>query len=153
MPNAYDPYARYLEDICPEIGKRQHPFTLYCRWTKQWSKKGEAGERGKKYTEETSWRIKTFIRKKMLHLFLKPAHLSVETCYIFFWKVLCLFEKNATPFQADRSYYWCVLDFSRQLRLLLLYQLTQRKYMSFGWRCHNLFFHDYLKNRENFMEG
>ena len=32
----------------------------------------------------------------MLHLFLKPAHLPVETCYIFFEKVLCVFEKDAT---------------------------------------------------------
>ena len=33
----------------------------------------------------------------MLHLFLKPAHLSVETCYIFFGEMLRLF-------QAGRSY-------------------------------------------------
>ena len=70
----------------------------------------------------------------MLHLFWKPAHLfSIETCYIFFGEMLRLFLKGATSFQTDRSYI--------------------RKYMAFGWHCHNLFFHDYLRlyahNKEN----
>ena len=56
MLGAHRMYARYLGDICTEIGNQQRPFTLYRRWTKQWSKKGKAGERGKnrqkRYPEE-----------------------------------------------------------------------------------------------------
>ena len=62
----------------------------------------------------------------MLHLFLKPAHLSVATCYIFFWEILRLFLKGAMSFWKR-----CYVFSSRQEVLM---------YMGLGWRCHNLFF-------------
>ena len=38
----------------------------------------------------------------MLHLFWKPAHLSVKTCYIFFGKLLRLFLEDATTYHKKK---------------------------------------------------
>ena len=45
---------------------------------------------------------------KPIYIFpLQPVTSFFERYYVFFWKVLCLFEKDVTSFQADRRY-WCI---------------------------------------------
>ena len=109
---------------CMETEERERPFTLYHRWIGSLIKKGEAGERGKKYTEKTFWRIKNIHRKKDATSFFK-------TCTSFRWNLLHLFLKGAMCF-------WKRCYVFKQIRVANWW-----KYMDFDWHCHNLFFHDY----------
>ena len=97
MLGAYAPYARYLGGICTETGKQQGPFTLYRRWTKQWSKKGKAGERGKnrqKRYPTSFFETCTSFRCNLLHLFLRDTTSFFERCYVFLKKMLRLFKQT-----------------------------------------------------------
>ena len=76
----------------------------------------------------------------MLHLFLKPAHLSVETCYIFFGEMLRLSLKGTMSFW-KRCYV-----FFKQAGVTLMWSIWVGLTL-----CHNLPFHDYLETVSIFI--
>ena len=98
MPEAYAPYARFLEGIYTESGKWQRPFTLYCRWIgylikKRWSR----------------WKGQKIYRKDILK---NKKHSPEKRCYIFFWNLHIFPLKPVTSF-----FKRCYVFLKKMLRL------------------------------------